>query len=274
MRTSISLSLLLMLAAAPCRGQVTTNDKALESLRPAAPATPAPAPAQAARHRARRTHAPGTATGKVPGTAPDTAPGTGHAAAKPAPLPVVPAGPPPNPVIVPPPPVLPVHPPPIPPPVPIKADAPGSNGPIPGGMRFIFGPNSSDLNPANDQALLDIARLAALDPTLDIDVTAFAPGTNEDPSTPRRLSLDRALAARAVLINAGVVSERIHAVARGFLGIEGGPPDRMDVVMTRPKSTPAGTPTLPPPPATATPAAATPAAAAGAPAPTRSAPPP
>jgi hypothetical protein len=62
-----------------------------------------------------------------------------------------------------------------------------------------------------------------------ISVTAWAAGNNDDPSTPRRVSLDRALAARAVLINAGVISERIHAVAKGFADPGAGPIDRVDI---------------------------------------------
>ncbi len=225
----------LCLLPLPAFAQVTTNDNALDALKPATPTktTPAPTPAHPATHHAKH---------KAAAPAPQIA--------KPGQLPAVPAGPPPNPVFIPPPPVIPIHPRPVPPPVPIKADAAGESSAIPGGMRLTFGAGSSDLNPANDQTLLNIAKLAQLDPALEITVTAWAPGTNEDPSTPRRLSLDRALAARAVLINAGIVSDRIHAVAKGFLNIEGGPPDRVDIVMSHPKTTPPGTPTLPAPTAT------------------------
>ena len=68
---------------------------------------------------------------------------------------------------------------------------------IPGGIRLTFGPGVADLNQANDEALLDIrpARAKA-DPATTVSVNAWAPGTNDDPSTPRRLALDRALAAR------------------------------------------------------------------------------
>jgi outer membrane protein OmpA-like peptidoglycan-associated protein len=229
MRILIALCLLPL----PALAQVTTNDNALSALKPATPANTAAAPAsdrKVVHHTIR----------KPPAPAPQIA--------KPGQLPAVPAGPPPNPVFIPPPPVIPVHPKPLPPPVPIKADAVGESSAIPGGMRLTFGPGSSDLNQANDQTLLNIAKLARLDPALYITINAWAPGTNEDPSTPRRLSLDRALAARAVLINAGIVSDRIYAVAKGFLNIEGGPPDRVDIILSHPHTTPAGKPTLPPPP--------------------------
>ncbi len=228
MRTLLVLCLLPL----PAFAQVTTNDNALDALKPATPS---------------KTVVTKPVKRPLPHHTSTKAVTSSPSIAKPAQLPAVPAGPPPNPVMIPPPPVMPVHPRPIPPPVPIKADAAGESSAIPGGMRLTFGAGSSDLNQANDQTLLNIAKLAQLDPALEISVTAWAPGTNEDPSTPRRLSLDRALAARAVLINAGIVSDRIHAVAKGFLNIEGGPPDRVDVVMSHPKTTPPGTATPPAP---------------------------
>jgi hypothetical protein len=51
----------------------------------------------------------------------------------------------------------------------------------------------------------------------------------EDPSTARRLSLGRALAARAVLINEGIPSTRIYPRA---LGATGGDTDRDRVDVT------------------------------------------
>jgi outer membrane protein OmpA-like peptidoglycan-associated protein len=143
-------------------------------------------------------------------------------------------------VIIPPPLVLPQHVREAPPPVPVKPDAIGTVTKIDGGTRLTFGPGGSDLNDATDAALIEIAGAARLDKQIEITITAWAPGTSEDPSTPRRLSLDRALAARAVLIHEGVESERIHAVAKGFTDIGGGPPDRLDIVAAHPRSTPAG----------------------------------
>jgi outer membrane protein OmpA-like peptidoglycan-associated protein len=240
-----------LVLVAPAAAQVTTNDNALDSLKPKAPApaqsdvfTPATGepeatPAHPVRHTTHHA-APAHTAGHPAATA------ASKAAAKPGskagPVPIVPLAPPTNPVILPPPQSLPVHTKPTPPPVPIKADALGAPSFIPGGIRLTFGPDSAELNPANDEALLDIAARAKADPLLSVSITAWAPGTNEDPSTPRRLSLDRALAARAVLINAGVVSERVFAVAKGFLNIEGGPPDRLDIALLHPKSTPQGAP--------------------------------
>jgi len=157
-------------------------------------------------------------------------------------LPQVPAGPPPNPVIVPPPAVVPAHSAPLPAPIKPNPAAPTTAAKIDGGTRLVFGAGDATLNQASLDALDAVAEAAKADPEKEIIVTAWAPGVPGDPSTPHRLSLDRALVARAVLIRAGIVSDRIHAVAKGFNDIAGGPLDRMDVVAVRPRATPAGKP--------------------------------
>jgi outer membrane protein OmpA-like peptidoglycan-associated protein len=235
---------LFCLLAGPALAQVTTDDKALQALQPAVQAP------------AAGTQAPATTPAR-PAVKPIHSATSAHRATRPPPahlppksqLPAVPLAPPPNPVIAPPPPVLPQHAKEAPAPVPVKPDAVGTVTKITDGARLTFGPGTSDLNPTTEGTLRLFAAQAAQDKTLEITITAWAPGTPEDPSTPRRLSLDRALAARAVLINHGVESERIHAVAKGFNGIAGGPPDRLDIISTHPRSAPPGTP-LPPPPTT------------------------
>lgn len=224
------IMLLLSLLPLPALAQVTTNDNALKALAPAAPPAAAAPPA------------PGTPPAKPAFTRRTTHRAPAAHAAKPAPLPQVPQGPPPNPVILPPPPVLPVHAPPVPPAIKPDPAAPTTVAKIEGGTRLVFGAGNAALNQASLDALEAVATAAKADPHLNVVITAWAPGVAEDPSTPHRLSLDRALAARAVLIHAGIASERIYAVAKGTLGIDAGPPDRMDVVAARPRSTPAGAP--------------------------------
>jgi outer membrane protein OmpA-like peptidoglycan-associated protein len=224
MRTLLLRSLLALLLPAAAMAQVSTDDHALDSLK-ATPAAPAPAPAVAPKPRPRTRRAVRTEAHRAP------------AAATPArkPPPPLPAGPPLNPVIAPPPFVMPAHKPPPPPPVPVRADATGAALALPGNVeRITFGPNSSDLNPATVEAIRQIAAAAIANPALLVTITAWAAGNNDDPSTPRRISLDRALAARAVLINAGVISERIHAVAKGFAESGAGPIDRVDVTTSVP----------------------------------------
>ena len=122
--------------------------------------------------------------------------------------------------------------------VPIAADAPGEATPIPGGVRVTFGPDRADLNPVTEPALRNFARSVKAEQAA-VNVVATAAGSADDPSTPRRLSLSRALAARAVLITEGVASTRIYVRALGASGPPDGPPDRVDVS--------AGPPGAPPP---------------------------
>jgi outer membrane protein OmpA-like peptidoglycan-associated protein len=212
------------LAAAPASAQVTTNNGALDALgKPEAPAhRPAP-------HRAPPHPAPPKPVAEQPAPTP------------PPKIPTVPLTPPAI-LALPPPVVVPLaHPPPMPT-IPLADDAPGQAIPIKGGVRITFGPDRADLNPASVAVLRDFAH-GLLDQTLtSINIYAYAAGVPEDPSTPRRLSLERALAARAVLMNEGIPSPRIYARALGPLG-GGAMPDRIDVV--------AGAPT----PASASPAA-------------------
>jgi outer membrane protein OmpA-like peptidoglycan-associated protein len=132
--------------------------------------------------------------------------------------------------------------------VPLAADAKGSPTAIAGGLRVTFGPDSSDLNPATDAAIRDLAARLKPQDTTTITINAYAAGTPDDASTARRLSLARALAARAVLINAGIPSTRIYPRALGAAGGDAGP-DRVDVV-AGPPGPPASIapPHLPPPP--------------------------
>jgi len=211
---------LLLLLALPAVAQVSMDNRALDALQPAAPAAKAPAhpntghaPHHGARHPAAK-HAPA----KAPQ----------HAAAKPVP-PSVPAAAPAAPVIAPPPIVFPVHPAPPPPPVPVVVTAPGAASQVGTMTRVTFGPGQADLNPATAAAIRAVGEAAKADPAATISVEAYAPGTEDDPSTPRRLSLSRALAARAVLINAGVPSTHIYVRALGNTHIGDGPADRVDL---------------------------------------------
>ncbi len=89
-------------------------------------------------------------------------------------------------------------------------DAEGEASPLPAGVRVTFGAGRADLNPAPRPRCGPGATVKA-DPTLDLNVYAYAAGVPDDPSTPRRLSLSRALAVRAVLISEGVASTRIYS---------------------------------------------------------------
>ena len=89
------------------------------------------------------------------------------------------------------------HPPPAPT-VPLADDAPGEVTPLQNGLRVTFGtgPRRFYGRPHAD-ALANFAARLATPSTTSINIYAYAAGSPDDPSTPRRLSLQRALAARA-----------------------------------------------------------------------------
>jgi outer membrane protein OmpA-like peptidoglycan-associated protein len=169
--------------------------------------------------------------------------------ATPAKLPavIVPTAPPAAPDL-PPPIIVPTRPPPPPAPVPVTPGAPGAATTSAEGLRVTFGPERADLNPDSDAAITALAH-AAPAPDSSFTITAYAAG-GDDPSTPRRLSLSRALAVRGALMEAGIASVRIYVKALGASApsIAEGPPDRVDIVVglgQGPAQTPA--PAAPPP---------------------------
>lgn len=245
------------------RAQVSVDKGALDALRTEEAAHPAETRHPAARHAPARPRAhsraeprrrepapppaaPKSGAGGESGAAPKGgAPTESHSAAPPAPpptpMPTLPTTPPPAAVLVPPAPVVPTRPEPPPPPVPVVAGAAGQVSPLPDGIRVTFGAGSSDLNPDTAAAIKEFGEQLLKDPALDVNLVASAVGAPDDPSTPRRLSLARALAVRAVLINEGIPSPRIYVRAMG--GVAGqGPADRVDLLRARTSPQPAAAP--------------------------------
>ena len=99
-------------------------------------------------------------------------------------------------------------------------------------LRVGFEPGSAKLNPDSSRTLKRIADGMTSDDELRIQLLAYAGGTSETASQARRMSLSRALAARSFLIGEGVRSTRIDVRALGNKS-EGGPPDRIDVIVTK-----------------------------------------
>ncbi len=131
-----------------------------------------------------------------------------------------------------------------PPPVPVVADATGVVSPLSNGVRITFGATSSDLNPAMVDAIRSLARTMDATAGSDVSLYAYSSGPADDPSTPRRLALQRALAVRAVLISEGIASTRIYprvqAPTAPASSSTADPSDRVDMVMSSP-ATPAAT---------------------------------
>jgi len=232
--------------------------------RPAA-RPPAKPPRQPA---ARGTPAPATTSATTSATAPGrTAPATpGPSAAAPPPAPTAP---PPAPAVPPPAPAAPAAgaaataaaaaaitlpdapaAPPVIPPVPTPAAAAPPPRPTPvaaagstaatlpegvraglrEGLRVTFATGRSDLSPEAAAALERFAKSMPRDDMVTLNIAAYAAGNPEDPSTPRRLALARALAIRTALMAEGIASARIYVRAHGTSGdFAAGPADRVDI---------------------------------------------
>lgn len=219
----------LLLTASGASAQVAVNPGALDQLRPehARHSAPRHASPRTARHPAAPTH-PSAENPAAPAS-----PTAANPTAPPPAAPRVPAAPP-NPAVLPPPAVaVPTAAAPPIPPIPVTADAPSAAEPVQGGLRITFGKDRSDLSPAAVAAIEAVAGQVKGTPGA-LDITAYAAGVPDDPSTPRRLSLARALAVRAVLLHEGIESPRIYVRAMGASAAPGdpatAPADRVDLV--------------------------------------------
>lgn len=260
-------------------GQVHVNTGALDSLssstEPSAPESSSREKA-AAPHRGKRDHKASPDRHSPAVTKPrDKVSKTASKPEPPAPpAPPVTIAPSPPPVaVIAPPPAMPPPRPIAPPLIPMVAGAAGDVSPLPGGLRITFGPGKSDLSPATVETLHQLSQALIAKPDADVNVLGYAAGAPDDPSTPRRLSLSRALAVRAVLLGDKIASTRIYPRALGSTASDG-PGDRVDVQQVGaaappPVATPApadavaqapktGSATMAAPSPTASPAATTP----------------
>lgn len=250
MRAALIAGLAVAIAlASPALAQVTLDLHALDKGR-GQTAAPAPEKSEKAKpehpkHRRATKPAPRKPVAKAkPEPTPETPPA---AAAKSAPTPTpqakaplvapqaprpaaaLPIAPPPGvslaPIVVEPPATKP-EPPPAPP---IAADAGGGAERISDGLRVLFATGRTDLTPSTEAAIKGYLASVPHTESTSFNVTAYAAGGPEDPSSPRRLSLSRALAIRSVMIADGVASARIYLRALGAAHGDG-PMDRVDVV--------------------------------------------
>jgi outer membrane protein OmpA-like peptidoglycan-associated protein len=99
-------------------------------------------------------------------------------------------------------------------------------------LRVAFETGSAHIGPETATVLKQVAKGMAGDDKLRIQLLAYAAGSDNTARQARRLSLSRALAARSFLIGEGVRSTRIDVRALGNKS-EGGPPDRIDIVVNR-----------------------------------------
>ncbi|CUW46203.1 MULTISPECIES: OmpA family protein [Novacetimonas] len=210
----IALALVTGLAAPAgiraAHAQVITHPDALNTLGapPPTPAVARPATRPVVGSNEMGRHASAPPDGANPAAATPAAP---PAAA----IPQVATTPPANPVLRPPEVHVPLHP--APPPPEVKPDpaAKGHAARIPGGTRLYFGDQSADMNPRMIAALQTLAGVMQRLPEQHVMIAAYGEGNGDDASTPRRIALSRGLAARSVLIHAGVASTRIYVRAIG-----------------------------------------------------------
>lgn len=98
--------------------------------------------------------------------------------------------------------------------------------------RLAFGPGVSKLDAASIERLDEIAAGSKGDRAIRLKLLAYAGAADQTASQSRRLSLSRALAVRSYLIDKGVRSVQFEVQAKGRK-LEGGPPDRVDVIVTK-----------------------------------------
>lgn len=240
----LALPLASFVAVLPARAQVSVNMDALKELGPPAlPAAPQPMRPHVPRAPLPLPPLPPTAPGAPSPAVPTNEAPTIIAGTSISPLPrPPPEKPPAMPVIAPLVLVGPPHPEPVPPPPAVSANAPGVASTTTDGLSVTFGAGTAELNPATLAALKALAAEAVARHAEAVSVDAYAPDDQSDPSTPRRLSLERALAARAVLREAGIPSERIYVRAELASPVARKSANRVDVTMIPPRTEASGSP--------------------------------
>jgi outer membrane protein OmpA-like peptidoglycan-associated protein len=106
--------------------------------------------------------------------------------------------------------------------------------------RLFFDPSSDVLKPSETAVLNKITTKLNADPSLRLQVRAYANGTPDNAGAARRLSLTRALKVRDYLTEKNIASTRLDIRALGNGSAEMGdqagsnaPPDRVDVVFSK-----------------------------------------
>jgi outer membrane protein OmpA-like peptidoglycan-associated protein len=99
-----------------------------------------------------------------------------------------------------------------------------------GDMQVTFDSESVELSDAAKGQLDGLAEQLKADESLRVQLLAYANSPDGSNSAARRLSLSRALAVRAYLIDAGIRTARFIVRAQGS-DSGGGPPDRVDIVL-------------------------------------------
>lgn len=96
-------------------------------------------------------------------------------------------------------------------------------------MTIPFAAGVADIDVSGQGNVKDLAQKLTSDKTVRVQLMAYATDPEKNTSKARRLALDRAVAIRNMLIEAGVERTRIEVRALGDQG-EGGNLDRVDAV--------------------------------------------
>ena len=105
-----------------------------------------------------------------------------------------------------------------------------TEAPTDGNLRIVFEPTSAEIGPRGDSLISGLSQRLTRDESLRLQIRAYAGGTPESAQQARRLSLDRALAVRLLLIERGVRGTRIDIRALGN-NAEDDPRDRVDILV-------------------------------------------
>jgi outer membrane protein OmpA-like peptidoglycan-associated protein len=94
-----------------------------------------------------------------------------------------------------------------------------------------FAAGVTDLPEPARRDLDALAQRMSANPTLRLQLAAYASAAAGEENQARRISLSRALAVRAFLIEHGVASGRMDVRALGNHAVNGDPADRVDIVL-------------------------------------------
>lgn len=98
-------------------------------------------------------------------------------------------------------------------------------------LRILFDANSTGMNSTTIDAIRHYAATMAPKVETRLVLRSYATAPGSDISTPRRISLSRALAVRSLLIQGGIATTRIYPIAQGRPdSTDTAPADRLDIL--------------------------------------------
>ena len=102
-------------------------------------------------------------------------------------------------------------------------------------VQIVFKETETEVPLSMKSKLTELATKVKSDPNARITIVAYAAGTDDQASTAKRVSLSRALAVRASLIEEGLDNLRINVEVGGNKS-RGGPADRVDIFIKQAKN--------------------------------------